>query len=66
MGHLAEQGAEVIILGCTELPLIAIDIAVGQSIALLDPTEILAARCVVLASEAAAKPRRDKGKTFLA
>jgi aspartate racemase len=66
IGHLAEQGAEVIILGCTELPLIAIDIAVGQSIALLDPTEILAARCVALASEAAAKPRRDQGKTSLA
>jgi aspartate racemase len=66
IGHLAEQGAEVIILGCTELPLIAIDIAVGQAIALLDPTEILAARCVALASEAAAKPRRDQGKTSLA
>jgi aspartate racemase len=60
--HLAEQGAEVIILGCTELPLIAIDVAVGQAVALLDPTEILAARCVALASEFAAVPRHDSGK----
>jgi aspartate racemase len=56
----------VIILGCTELPLIAIDVAVGQAIALLDPTEILAARCVALASESAAKPRRDRARPPLA
>jgi aspartate racemase len=50
IGHLAERGAQVAILGCTELPLIlqqderfAVD---GRSIALLDPTMLLAAACV--------------------
>lgn len=61
IGHLAAHGAEAIILGCTELPLIAIDVAMGQSIALLYPTEILAARCVALARASAAKPRLDSG-----
>ncbi|MRV75258.1 amino acid racemase [Duganella sp. FT92W] len=51
--HLAERGATVIILGCTELPLLlpqhrAFAIA-GKSVALLDPTDILARRCVALA-----------------
>jgi aspartate racemase len=64
--HLARQGAEAIILGCTELPLIAIDVAIGQAMALLDPTEILAARCVALASESAVKPGLDKGEATLA
>jgi aspartate racemase len=54
--HLAERGATVAILGCTELPLLlpehpayAVD---GRTIALLDPTSILARRCVALAGEA--------------
>jgi aspartate racemase len=51
--HLAERGATVIILGCTELPLLlpqhpAFAIA-GKTVALLDPTDILARRCVALA-----------------
>ncbi|MEM7222854.1 MAG: amino acid racemase [Pseudomonadota bacterium] len=50
--HLVERGAEVVILGCTELPLIlsqSDDFAVaGTSIVLLDPTDILARRCVAL------------------
>lgn len=48
--HLAERGATVVLLGCTELPLIvpqderfALD---GRTIALLDPTMLLAAACV--------------------
>jgi len=51
--HLARRGASVIILGCTELPLILeqnpafrID---DQTVALLDPTDILARRCVAMA-----------------
>ncbi|MFW5398006.1 MAG: aspartate racemase [Candidatus Accumulibacter regalis] len=56
--HLASKGAEVIILGCTELPLIAIDVAVRRSIVLLDPTEILAARCVALAGASTVEVRR--------
>lgn len=47
--HLRERGAEAIILGCTELPLIELDAALRRSIALLDPTEILARSCVELA-----------------
>lgn len=51
--HLARRGATVIILGCTELPLILeknpafrID---EHTVALLDPTDILARRCVEMA-----------------
>lgn len=47
--HLVERGAEVIILGCTELPLLlseSSDYRVGdRSVAILDPTEILARKC---------------------
>ena len=53
LAHLADQGAEVVLLGCTELPLIlAMDesFPVGaRRIALLDPTTLLARRCVALA-----------------
>lgn len=49
--HLSENGAEVIILGCTELPLINLDSTRLKNILLLDPTEILAQRCVALAKE---------------
>ncbi len=52
LAHLVERGAEVVILGCTELPLIlpqSADFAVaGKRIVLLDPTDILARRCVAL------------------
>lgn len=50
MEHLVGRGAEVLILGCTELPLLqAQDPALrvgGREVAVLDPTEILAKRCV--------------------
>ena len=53
LAHVVERGAEAVILGCTELPLLlqATDsYAVGgRSIVVLDPTEILARRCVALA-----------------
>jgi len=50
--YLVSQGAEVLILGCTELPLIfeenmAFSIA-GKAVAILDPTNILAKKCVSL------------------
>lgn len=52
-GQLVGQGARVLILGCTELPLILaqadgfpID---GVQVALVDPTDVLARRCVALA-----------------
>jgi aspartate racemase len=47
--HLVDKGVEVIILGCTELPLILSensDYRVGdRTVAILDPTEILARKC---------------------
>ncbi|MCO8165902.1 aspartate/glutamate racemase family protein [Pseudomonas sp. 21LCFQ010] len=53
--HLVQQGARVLILGCTELPLIlpqADDFMIdGVSVALVDPTTVLAQRCVALAAD---------------
>ena len=54
LGSLAQRGAEVIVLGCTELPLLlaqnkAFPVA-GKTVAVLDPTDILARKCVSLAS----------------
>ncbi|MEF9995946.1 MAG: amino acid racemase [Burkholderiaceae bacterium] len=51
-----EEGAQVLILGCTELPLILdecddVEIA-GAHVALVDPTAVLARKCVALALEA--------------
>ncbi|WP_341211453.1 amino acid racemase [uncultured Limimaricola sp.] len=52
--HISDKGAEAVILGCTELPLIAPSgsASVGLPI-LLDPTDILARKCVALAKGAA-------------
>lgn len=51
--HLVQKGVTVLILGCTELPLIlpqADDYLIGTtSVALVDPTNVLAQRCVDLA-----------------
>jgi aspartate racemase len=48
--HLAEQGAGLVVLGCTELPLLFPQTeqfeASGKTIALLDPTLLLASACV--------------------
>ena len=57
--HLCELGAGVLILGCTELPLVldhceGVDIN-GHTVALVDPTTILALKCIALA-EKTAKP----------
>lgn len=56
LAHLAERGATVAILGCTELPLLlpehpAYQVG-GRAVVLLDPTAILARRCVALSAEA--------------
>ncbi|MEJ8664119.1 MULTISPECIES: amino acid racemase [Pseudomonas] len=53
--HLAEAGAQVLILGCTELPLLLphserFDLG-GREVALVDPTTILAQSCVKLTQE---------------
>ena len=56
--HLQNKGAQVQILGCTELPLVfsqTDSFPVGSaSVALVDPTDVLAKRCVQLASSAQA------------
>jgi aspartate racemase len=57
INDLVSRGAKVIILGCTELPLLfrSREGAGAQRAALVDPTEILAMRCV---SHAMARLRR--------
>jgi aspartate racemase len=61
IAHLARRGASVMILGCTELPLIleqSPDYPVdGGTVALLDPTDILARRCVEMAGGGVIKCR---------
>ena len=57
LASLARRGADVIILGCTELPLLlaqsdAFPVA-GRTVAVLDPTSVLAAKCVSLGRQAA-------------
>ena len=56
--HLVEQGAQVLILGCTELPLIVPQsdefMIEGVSVMLVDPTTVLARRCVALSLDAVA------------
>jgi aspartate racemase len=51
--QLVAHGAQIVILGCTELPLILSQCddfpVAGQRIVVLDPTEILARKCVRLA-----------------
>ncbi|MBX8607223.1 aspartate/glutamate racemase family protein [Pseudomonas cichorii] len=51
--HLCELGAGVLILGCTELPLVLAHSEAFQisehSVALVDPTTILALKCIELA-----------------
>jgi aspartate racemase len=59
INELASRGVRVVILGCTELPLLfrrrEVTAGDGQVITLVDPTEILALSCV---SHAMAHPRR--------
>jgi aspartate racemase len=57
--ELVSRGTEVIILGCTELPLVfpggELQTRQGGRVTLVDPTEILALRCI---SQATARSRR--------
>ncbi|SFN40007.1 aspartate racemase [Formivibrio citricus] len=63
IAHLAESSAEIMILGCTELPLLLQQtnrFPVGDKVvALIDPTEVLAQKCVRLANgtEQISRPR---------
>lgn len=56
MAHLVGRGAEVLILGCTELPLLQAqdpELQVARrTVAALDPTEILARRCIYFSRRA--------------
>ncbi len=62
LGNVVAKGAEVVILGCTELPLLLAQtdsFPVGDKrVALLDPTDILARKCVALARAAASSDTR--------
>ena len=53
---LVARGAEVIILGCTELPLLLEQNdafpAAGRTVAIVDPTEVLARKCISLGGQA--------------
>ena len=49
--HLVENGAEAIILGCTELPLIVSGTRETLGGIPIDPTDVLARKCVQLACE---------------
>ncbi|WP_349606401.1 amino acid racemase [Cupriavidus sp. DF5525] len=62
IAHLQSSGAAVQILGCTELPLIfaqsdAFDLGSGATVALVDPTDVLAKCCVQIA-----QPTGEQGK----
>jgi aspartate racemase len=47
LAHILNAGAELVILGCTELPLLSASIDMNdESIPMLDPGEILARKCV--------------------
>lgn len=49
--HLVVNGAEAIILGCTEIPLIVTESAQVLGAIPVDPTDVLARKCVRLARE---------------
>jgi aspartate racemase len=60
--HLCELGAGVLILGCTELPLVFANNETLQindhSVALVDPTTILALKCIELSQQHPSGSRR--------
>jgi len=51
--ELAARGVEVVVLGCTELPLLlphaSVNTYQGQLVTLIDPTDVLARHCVARA-----------------
>ncbi len=53
--HIISAGAEIVILGCTELPLLSARVDMGldsnESVSVLDPGEILARKCVEICLE---------------
>ncbi len=57
IGELVSRGIQVVILGCTELPLVLNELSrgIGTRVTFVDPTDILAARCVSLANDVPAR-----------
>lgn len=53
--HMLEMGAQAVILGCTELPLIELSAETKSSVPLVDPTNVLAAACVSLALQSSSR-----------
>lgn len=57
VAHLADLGADAVVLGCTELPLLVPQdlnfMIKGRVLPIVDPSDVLARRCVELASAAA-------------
>ena len=49
IAHMIDKGAQAVILGCTELPLIELADEAKAGLPLVDPTLVLAASCVALA-----------------
>ena len=56
---LKVQSADAIILGCTELPLIKLDDEIVRTTRLVDPTQVLAGRCISTSN--AMRPGADGG-----
>ncbi|TRO10405.1 aspartate/glutamate racemase family protein [Ectopseudomonas mendocina] len=50
IAHMLDKGAQAVILGCTELPLIELTEEAQTGLPLVDPTRVLAASCVALAT----------------
>ena len=52
--HIIDAGAELVILGCTELPLLSAGIGDSSGsekvVRMLDPSDILARRCVEIST----------------
>lgn len=51
IAYMAGIGAQAVILGCTELPLIELPTEAQAALPLVDPTSVLAASCVALATD---------------
>ena len=60
LDDIVAKGAEVVILGCTELPLVlsqpSIVTSAGNTVALIDPTDVLARKTVELSAQGVKLP----------
>ncbi len=59
IAYMGEIGAQAVILGCTELPLIELPPEAQAALPLVDPTHVLAAACVALATAGKPESRAD-------